>query len=98
MACVGVKCHKMDELSVLSHKDNVSAAPHGAEYLHNSPRNIRTVILHSDSKGQWFESTRAHQPLETALIYHNFGRPTKLESWRVPRRPQHTHGAGGHPQ
>ena len=48
-AYVGVKCHKMDEVNVLSHKDNVSAAPHDAEYLQNRPRNIRAVILHSDS-------------------------------------------------
>ncbi len=69
MACVGVKCHKTDELNVLSHKDNVSAAPHDAEYLRNSPRNIRAVILHSDSKGQRFESSRAHQLPEIPTIY-----------------------------
>ena len=29
--------------------------------------------LDSDSKGQWFESTRAHQLLEIASIYDNVG-------------------------
>ena len=68
MACVGVKCHKAGDLNVLNRKEELWVAPHGAKYLQNSPRNIRTVILPSDSKGQWFESTRAHQLLEIAII------------------------------
>ena len=68
MACVGVKCHKTDELNVLSQKGNVSAAPHDAEYLRNSQRNIHAVILHSDSKGQRFESSRAHQLIEIPSV------------------------------
>lgn len=34
---------------MLHHKANVSAAPHCAGYLHNSSRNIHTVILPPDS-------------------------------------------------
>ena len=62
--CIGVKCHRLDEPNVLNHKRNPRATPHGADYLHNSPRHMHTVILHSDSKGQRFESTRAHQSIE----------------------------------
>ena len=49
---------------MLNRKGNVRAAPHRADYLHNRPRNIRTVLLHSDSKGQKFESSRARQLAE----------------------------------
>ena len=50
--CVGVKCHKWDELSILIHNEYLHTAPHDAEYLQNSPRNIRGVILHSDASAQ----------------------------------------------
>jgi len=63
-ACFGVKCHKACERNLLNDKKDVSNAPRDANYLQDSPCNIRTVILDSDSKGQWFESTRAHQPIE----------------------------------
>lgn len=48
--CIGVKCHSLDEPNVLNQKKNPRKTPHGADYLHNSPRHMRTV-LHSDSKG-----------------------------------------------
>jgi len=37
------------DLNVLNRKQYLWVAPHGAEYQQNRPRNIRTVILHSDS-------------------------------------------------
>lgn len=48
-ACFRVKCHKECERSRLNYKREVDNAPHGADYLQNSPRSIRTVISHSDS-------------------------------------------------
>ena len=58
----------MDEINILIQKDNVYAAPHEAEYLQITTRNMRAVILHSDSKGQRFESSRAHQPTEIPSV------------------------------
>lgn len=95
---VGAKSHKMDERNVLNHKDNLCAAPDGAEYLHNSPRNIRAVILPSDSKGQWFESTRAHQLLEIASIYDNVGRLLSSGHSARPGAFQVPNWAQGHPR
>lgn len=51
-ACTGVKCRKVNESNVLNHKKNARATPHGADYLHDSPRDIRAGILHSDSISQ----------------------------------------------
>ncbi len=82
-ACIGVKCHKWGEPNLLNHKGNVRAAPHDADYLHNRPRNIRAVILHSDSKGQRFESSRARQPAERSLSSYPFGGDLSCDQ-RVP--------------
>ena len=67
-ACFGVKCHKACERNLLNHKKDVSNAPRDANYPQNSPCNIRTVILPSDSKGQRFESSRAHQLIEIPSV------------------------------
>jgi len=48
-ACVGVQYHKVCERNLLSHKADTPTAAHGADYLHNSPRHVRAVILHYDA-------------------------------------------------